>query len=749
MYFHPLRYYLFSLLFYLMVPPLFAQSVVTIPDSLAHLKTYHGGNFFSLNKQLLILRDKSQKLTYQQVKKSNVKFVPNNTNQVPLTHFENCWVKITLKSPVAQNYLLYFPSTFDIDVYLERKNHDILLLKTGHSLAPSQKSMPNYRKHFIKIPLGAHEPATLYILYKGNYRSFFNAEVLLSLYPAKAYESSTYVANIVKSNEVFIYIWLVLMVYNWLLFLIVKEWLYFTYVFYIFTWLGFSDATFHMLSFVFAKASLVHLWQLFAFLYCVCFVTFLQKYLQVKVHLPRFARVNRFILFFSGWIILYAFIDLLLVHEVIPPSAFSKALYSYTIQAVSIFILISALIPLLFFYQAIVIYRKGYKPASWYIAGSFVLLFSISGFYLLNYITQLSHIDGLLNDVLQIGQQIGFTVEMIIFSVGIGYRYNSTQKTKQQLLKNQNKFLEQQIGLHTNQLVEANEEITRQRDRLEQKNNDIMDSIKYAQYIQQAFLPPKEEIQALFPESFIFFKPKDVVSGDFYWFSQISRKAQQVRDKMYESVDSSSTYLNDDSTRVVVAAADCTGHGVAGALMSMVGNNALNKIVLERGIVEADKILNLLHLNVLQLVYNQDARSGVGMDISLLVIDTKAKTMEFAAGASSIVVFQKNELNSLRSDIFSVGGEGGIGRKFKKQVIDISIPTTIYMYSDGYRDQFGGEEGKKFSTRRFYQLLRDVQAYPMQKQEEIITATMHEWMGNSKEEQLDDMLVMGIKIGGE
>ena len=240
-----LKYYLFSLLPFLMVFPLSAQSVVTIPDSLAQLKTYQGGNFFSLDKRLLILRDKSQKLTYSQVKKNTLKFVPNNTHELPLDHFENCWVKIILQSPVTQNYLLYFPTTFDIDAYLELTNGEVLVQKTGHNLSASQKAMPGYRKNLIKIPLTANQPATLYILYKGDYRSFFNAKILLSLYSAKAYESSAYISNIVKSNEVFIYIWLVLMVYNWLLFLIVKEWLYFIYVFYIFTWLGFSDATFH------------------------------------------------------------------------------------------------------------------------------------------------------------------------------------------------------------------------------------------------------------------------------------------------------------------------------------------------------------------------------------------------------------------------------------------------------------------------------------------------------------------------
>lgn len=741
---HYLKYYLFYGLFVGIINTALGQGIVNISDSLATVKEYNGGDFYEVSRQLLILRDKSQKLTYAQVKQLPVKFIPNNTYQKPLEHFENCWAKLVLNSPINQEYFLYFPSSFDIDVYIAKTKGNPLLKKTGYQLHPSQKDVKNFRKHFVRVTLLANTPVTIYINYKMGYRSFFNAEVLLSLFPAKVYETSSYVLNIVKSHEVFIYIWLVLMVYNGLLFLIVKERLYLIYTFYIFTWLGFSDTSFHLLSLYFAKSDLVPLWLLFVFLYCVSFVVFLQHYLRVKENLPYFARINQFLLFFFSWILVYGFIDFLLTYEIIPISGFTKGLYTYVIKTASLFILVSTLIPFLFFLQAIIIYRRGYKPASWYIAGSFILLFSVSGYYILNYLFKFNNNEIFVNSVFRVGQQIGFTLEMIIFSIGIGYRYNSTQKAQQQLLENQNKLLEEQISLHTQQLTEANREITRQRDHLKQKNKDIMDSINYAQYIQQAFLPPKKQIQALFPESFIFFNPKEVVSGDFYWFTETNQRAQEVRDKMYEGDDYKGNYSINDGAKVVLVAADCTGHGVAGALMSMVGNDALNKIILERGIIEADKILNLLNFNVQQLVHNQEARGGVGMDISVVVIDRIAQTMEFAGGLSSIVIIQNNELKVVKGDVFPVGGAGGVTRDFTKKTIDISTPTALYLFSDGYRDQFGGKQGKKFGTKKFYELLDRIHTEQMPRQEAILKDEIRQWMGS--QDQLDDMLIMGIRV---
>ncbi|OJJ17668.1 hypothetical protein BKI52_27795 [marine bacterium AO1-C] len=725
---------------------LLAQQIIQIPEQIANQQNYRGENFFDISKQVSILRDPTQKLTWSQLQQNlkRHKFTTNNTQELPIDHFENCWTTFTLVSPINQVYFLQVPPTFDADCYIVQPNGMVNQQQTGYRLSPSQKSVKGFRKHFFQVSLKAHQPTTIFILFKTQYRAFFNSEIIISLVPTKAYTRSSYLARVNKSNEILQYIWLLLMLYNGLTYLIVRERLYLIYVCYILSWIGFNDATFVFLTSYFAESVLVIFWRISTFFYGICIVLFLQQYLNVHQFLPKFSRFNRKFMWFMAWIPIYTLIDLLLLPSVIAPGSFTKTFYEFVLYVVQVCIALTALAPLVFVIEAIIILRKGYKPAIWYIVGSSILLVSLSIFYLLNYVFSYNHVDVWWGNLLQMGQRLGFTLEMIIFSLGISYRYNRAQKEKQLLLQNQNLLLEQLVQERTKQLEEAKEEITTQRDILVRKNKDILDSISYAQYIQAAFLPPITSLQTFFPKSFVFFRPKEKVSGDFYWFAHLDATSQQIIDKVYgESPEKS---LPKQNPKLILAAADCTGHGVAGALMSMVGNDALNKIVREKGIVEADKILNLLNINVRQLVYQNEARFGVGMDISLVVIDPVAQTLQFAGALNSLVVFQHNEMKVIKGDLLNIGGAAhGINRKFRKHTLDISQPTTIYMFSDGYRDQFGGKKGRKFSSQRFYQLLAQIQSLSMTEQLSIVENTIDEWM-DKQYDQLDDIMVMGIHL---
>ena len=733
-------------LFFCSTSILFAQQTISIPKSIAHQQNYQGENFFDISKRVFILRDPSQQLTWPLLKHGlgKYRFTSNNTSQQPIDHFENCWATFKLVSPVQQEYFLHIPSTFDADCYLIKPNDEVEKQQTGYHLAPSQKTIKGFRKHFFRVALEAQQPTTVFILFKTHYRAFFNSEIIVSLVPAKAYINSTYVARINKSSEIFQYVWLLLMLYNGLTYLIVREKLYLIYVFYILSWIGFNDATFVFFTSYFTESILVFFWRFATFAYGICIIMFLQQYLNVDQFLPRFGRFNRRFMWFLTWIPVYTLIDLLLLPSITPPNTFTKTFYELVLYIVQGCVALTAIAPLIFFSEAIIIFRKGYKPAIWYILGSSILLLSLSAFNLLNYVISYNRVDAWLSTLLQMGQRLGFTLEMIIFSLGISYRYNQAQKEKQRLLHNQNLLLENQVKERTQQLENAKEEITTQRDILIRKNKDIMDSISYAQYIQTAFLPPIANLQAFFPESFVFFRPKEKVSGDFYWFAHRDATSQKIIDKAYGKA--SEALSSQQNPKLILAAADCTGHGVAGALMSMVGNDALNKIVREQGIIEADQILNLLNINIRQLVYKNEADFGVGMDISLVVIDLVAQTLQFAGALNSLVIFQHNEMKIIKGDLLSIGGViPGINRKFCKHTIDISQPTSIYMFSDGYRDQFGGARGRKFSSQRFYQLLTQIQSLPMSAQQATIEQTMDEWM-NKQYDQLDDMMVMGIHL---
>ncbi|WP_299455982.1 SpoIIE family protein phosphatase [uncultured Microscilla sp.] len=257
---------------------------------------------------------------------------------------------------------------------------------------------------------------------------------------------------------------------------------------------------------------------------------------------------------------------------------------------------------------------------------------------------------------------------------------------------------------------------------LESQKNDITASINYAKQIQDAMLPGTEIMQAFLPNIFVLFKPRDIVSGDFYYFA-----------------------ANADKSKCVLAAIDCTGHGVPGAFMSLIGNDILNSIIEQEGIIDANLILDKLHTGVYTSLRQDSNSNRDGMDISLCVIDKATQTLQFAGAMSSLVYVQNGELKRLVGDKMPIGGEQRErNRQFQKQVLDISIPTTLYLYSDGYQDQFGGEHNRKFMAPRFRELLYSIHQTPVTEQKKVLESTLKHWKQNN--DQLDDILVIGVKV---
>ncbi|MDX2303034.1 MAG: SpoIIE family protein phosphatase [Microscillaceae bacterium] len=273
-------------------------------------------------------------------------------------------------------------------------------------------------------------------------------------------------------------------------------------------------------------------------------------------------------------------------------------------------------------------------------------------------------------------------------------------------------------------------ELHHQRIMLDRKSKDTLDSINYARQIQDALLPKMDVIQKTLPESFVFFKPRDIVSGDFYWFDAKNH-------------------------RTIISALDCTGHGVPGAFLTMIANELLNKTVQLRGISEPDKILNQLQLEMRNTLKQKENGNEDGMDIAICTIHQVPPGLEelfgkprieFSGARSSMIYIQDGKLNRLRGDRIPIGGylyqEDHI---FTKQVIEISKPTTFYLFSDGFQDQFGGgEDRKKFMISRFKDLLLQIHKEPLDIQKNILGDTLSDWMGSFQ--QLDDILVIGVHI---
>ncbi|MDP1745474.1 MAG: tetratricopeptide repeat protein [Bacteroidota bacterium] len=271
-------------------------------------------------------------------------------------------------------------------------------------------------------------------------------------------------------------------------------------------------------------------------------------------------------------------------------------------------------------------------------------------------------------------------------------------------------------------LEEKNTLIEKQKQLVEEKNSKITDSINYAKRIQQAVLPSDVLIKSFLPESFIFFRPKDIVSGDFYWFSEKDGK-------------------------LIIAVADCTGHGVPGAFMSMIGNTLLNEIVNVKNIVEPAKILDQLNKGIVKLLQQNENTSTQddGMDISILSIDKVNNEIEFSGANHVSYLINQNQFETLKGDIFSIGGMFGRSDiNFTSQKIRVEKGSTVYLCTDGFVDQFGGEKNSKFLSGRFEQLLKSVQHYDIVQQQEKLTTAFDNWKGINK--QLDDILIVGIRL---
>lgn len=261
-----------------------------------------------------------------------------------------------------------------------------------------------------------------------------------------------------------------------------------------------------------------------------------------------------------------------------------------------------------------------------------------------------------------------------------------------------------------------------QKNEIEKFNEDITASIVYAKRIQDAMLPALAQVQKHLPAHFILFQPRDVVSGDFYWFQE-------------------------KNGLLFLSAIDCTGHGVPGAFMSMMGDALLNQIVLDKHLQHPDLILNQMHREIRKTLRQEDNENKDGMDLSLVVINKATQTLEFAGAHCPMVLIQRKELQYIKGDRLSVGGfQPEKERIFTRKIFSIAEPTHFYLFSDGYQDQFGGAERRKFSIARFRELLLEIHLMDFEAQKEYLAQTYHAWINQSHEKQIDDVLVIGVGL---
>lgn len=256
---------------------------------------------------------------------------------------------------------------------------------------------------------------------------------------------------------------------------------------------------------------------------------------------------------------------------------------------------------------------------------------------------------------------------------------------------------------------------------LEQRNKETEESIAYASKIQQSLLPSIEKINAAFASAFVLYEPRNIVSGDFYFFYQKKNK-------------------------VFVAAIDCTGHGVPGALMSIIAHTVFNEVIVKQGLESAKEILYAVD-SELDAVLNRENQNGLtqdGMDVALAVFDKEGFSLEYAGAFRTAFLFTKQGLEELPGSRYPIGQYQGVEKKFEAYRRNLSSNDTLYLFSDGFCDQFGGDTAKKFNRKRFKELLSSVQDMDLEEQGAFLSYALRNW--RQEQPQTDDVLVIGLRV---
>lgn len=322
---------------------------------------------------------------------------------------------------------------------------------------------------------------------------------------------------------------------------------------------------------------------------------------------------------------------------------------------------------------------------------------------------------------------VGFILILLIFAYIMYNRYKLKQKANIEITRQKDEIEKQKNH------VEEQKKI------IEEKNHEITDSINYAKRIQQAVLPSESEFIGAFKDAFVLFKPKDIVSGDFFWFTKVKSGSQNRR-------FDSNREVQEEKELIIYATADCTGHGVPGGFMSMLGTSLLNEIINEGRVYDPGKALDFLRDKVIAGLKQTGAagENKDGMDIVLTVFDLDSRKLNYAAANNGFYILRNGQLISLNPDKQPIGHYADAMKPFTTNQLDLQPGDCVYTFTDGYADQFGGPRGKKLKYKTMEQKLLEIHQLPMTQQREIMNTMIVDWMGDL--EQNDDVCLIGVRI---
>jgi serine phosphatase RsbU (regulator of sigma subunit) len=647
------------------------------------------------------------------------------------------WLKFVLKNSeaTAKEYIIG-TNYFDyVTVYYRAADGSLRTAESGNWFPMTKKDFGFDADSYLSVLLEPNVETVIYVHARNEKAPYFRSIA----FNWTVFSQSAF-ANKRLFKSVFIYLFIgaagIMFFYNLALLLLIRQNIYFSYILYNLL------ATFFTVTtsgewFAWFEQDARHYEDYQVFLGTIMVLSlmyFCHELLQLQKNMPKLSRLFYLAMIAGALTLPLHYFELYGVHFVVA-------------RLLAVFNLF------LIFWAIIASIRKGNKLAFYFSIGFTFYFFSAIAF-----VGQTSGAlpYDLFAPLIPINiSEIANALKLSLFSLTLGYKINLMQdelKQKEleqirirqeeeakraQLIEEKNRELEQKVVTRTAELVEKNEEIQQQHeelkltsDKLIEQHNliedlyaDMQASITYALRIQEAILPNKDMLGRCFADYFIFYRPRDIVSGDFYWATEIWTRGVKKQ---------------------IFVVADCTGHGVPGAFMSLICANLLNQTVTERKIYESDAILRELDLTLRRFLNKDTNDNHDGMDCAVVVIDRRNKVMDFTGAKRPLIYFQDEKLFEIKGDAKSIGGHEREKASFTKNSVNFDENTVFYLYTDGYADQIGGENKRKFMTRNLRNLFSEMKSKPMSEQGEHLKNTFEKWQG--KEQQIDDVLVVGFRL---
>lgn len=722
------KYILASLFLLLFASELFAQSQASEKNYVTQIDSEpQFGKYYLDNYYLKFYEDRNNQQDFKTVSEPSFarRFIPYISLPKPLgdqAHpfrpHTTYWVKIELKNNMRQesDWILFLGYISEAEIYVLPRASNPVPIRAGFLVPHWQHNPTEGQDVKAQITLAPRSRVTVYVKFKNSIN--YPPEPSFAIQSKLAWQEVRNQTNLVQG--IFHGLLWMILIYNFFLFISMRQLTYLYFLLYVFfISLYFLNEYGYLEEYFLSNAPRVsfYLGNL-VYIGMVFYILFNRSFLQIPQYYPRLDRYVKIWLWVS---IAFALIAIPLHH-------FAFDIYQPVRNGFHLFYVISLII----FIFSVLFIREA--TASYFVLGNFFVL--AGGFLIVlgNYNIIPFSLYYLLG---------GLAAQLISFTMAMSYRYRrsliETQETQEKLIlqlqanehlqTKVNRELEQKVRERTTEIANQKEEIETQNELLSQKSKDLekayhdtRDSIRYAQRLQGAILGDEGKIVSYFRDGFILFRPRDIVSGDFYWSTTIERQ------------------------RILVVA-DCTGHGVPGALMTVLGNAVLEEVINHEKITEPDQILYALDKRVVETLQTQTGSKQPrdGMDLVVINFDEISYTLKYAGAKNPLYYIRDYELEQIKGSKFPIGiYEYKKEKTFELHEMQARPGDIFYMSTDGFQDQFGGSRGLKYMKKRFRELLMNYSHLPMSDQKRRLENELDEWQGTYH--QTDDILVVGIKV---